>query len=267
MNAVLWTAIIIAGLAIVAVLVVWAVKKSFVPWLVRTLIKEGLVAGVESWRKRRLAAAQPIARPTPVASPAVTTTTTTRKRTLASRTGTISLLVGIVTFVLLLVWMRQSPGMMAAISQTGWWLGTGALALALLAGLAYLLYKAAQAKKWGLIVTVVIAVIVIYGYNNWWTTSPSSGTTLVPIAPIRTEEVLATREWSEVVEVPMCYRAKWQRQSPVAYEIMTQTGEVIDYPRDLVGTKKVRGKLESLRFRVTDPEQEAVVIKISFSPL
>jgi len=87
------------------------------------------------------------------------------------------------------------------------------------------------------------------------TTSPEAG------------KVTVGRKWSEPVSVPLGEEIRWERDEVVAYEAMTQTGKIYEFPRELKERVRIRGKLAQLRFRVIDVEKDKVVINYRFYPI
>src|SRR3989344_2168270 len=80
-------------------------------------------------------------------------------------------------------------------------------------------------------------------------------------------KVTVGRKWSEPVSVPLGEEIRWERDEVVAYEAMTQTGKIFEFPRELKERVRIRGKLAQLRFRVIDVEKDRVVINYRFYPI
>ncbi|MBX4206507.1 hypothetical protein KW784_01850 [Candidatus Parcubacteria bacterium] len=87
---------------------------------------------------------------------------------------------------------------------------------------------------------------------------------------VQPERVITiTREWSELVEIPVGYRLHFDTLTPVAFAAIDQTGEIRSYPRDYkTGDYPPRDhRVTNFRFMVTDPDMERMQIKVWFTKL
>ncbi|MBI1974392.1 MAG: hypothetical protein HYS51_00830 [Candidatus Zambryskibacteria bacterium] len=80
-------------------------------------------------------------------------------------------------------------------------------------------------------------------------------------------KVTVGREWTKPISIPIREELVWERADTIAYEAMSQSGEIHRFPRDLKGHVKFSGPVVTLKFRVIDEKKDRVVINYRFYPI
>jgi hypothetical protein len=132
------------------------------------------------------------------------------------------------------------------------------MGLILAAGLAFARPRdpAGQLASIILLFLIVLAALSMINFS-----SVGRKVTGPPRAGIVTEGTIQIgRSWSEEIRVPINHELRWESTDSVAYELLTQAKDTIQFPRYSREHVRVPGRLARARFRVSDPTQDSVGI-------